>query len=194
MKQMLRIAALSLLALTGWAQNRQEQKISQELGAHEITLHGVLIDAGCPDRSLWNMTRPPEAQAASMAPMGPTTAGQATRDGQAAQSEGISVDSKTIGLERQDVTMVMNPDLSARQTDPTCAIKANTRSYALLLRDGRLLDLDDGANTLATAAVQSSRAGRQMINGRGPGFKPVVTIVGRVHGDRFFGDQLRMDK
>jgi hypothetical protein len=186
MTHTLRFSALALFVLGVAAQNREE-KIVQALHANEHTLEGVLIDAGCRDRSLWNLKRPPEPQSAAVTP-----GGRGTRGAEASQSSGISVDSKTIGLERGDITAVMNPDSSARQSDPTCAIKANTRSYALLLRDGRLLDLDEGGNTYATAAVQASPQGKAMINGRGPGFKPRVTIVGWIQGDHVFADQVKL--
>lgn len=186
MRNILRISAVAVLVLAAQAQNRQE-KVLQQLHANDHTLQGVLIDAGCEDRSLWNMTRLPEAQSAAIAP-----AGQGTRGAEGSQSQGVSVDSKTIGLEREDVTSVLNPDMSARQSDPTCAIKANTRAYALLLRSGRLLDLDEGGNTYATLAVQNSAQGKAMINGKGPGFKPMVTVVGSIYGDRVFANQVKL--
>jgi hypothetical protein len=195
MTHTLRLVVLPLFALTLSAQNK-EQKMEQPPHPREVTLQGVLIDAGCRDRSVWNLTRPPEPLNAAMPPSAPESAsGQATRGTQAAESGGISVDSKTIGLERQDVTQVVkNADLSARQSDPTCAIKANTRSFALLLRDDRLLDLDDAGTTFATAAVQASAEGRAMLNGKGPGFKPRATVVGTVQGDRIFANEVRLAK
>lgn len=170
--------------------------MEQPARRREASFQGVLIDAGCRDRSVWNMTRPPEPLNAAMPAAGQTTSGQqATRGAQATESSGISVDSKTIGLERQDVDQVMmNADLSARQSDPTCAIKADTRSFALLLHDGRLLDLDDAGTTFATAAIQASSAGRAMLNGKGPGFKPRATVIGRVQGDRIFADEVKLGK
>jgi hypothetical protein len=195
MKHKLRIALFALCALTAAAQSRREQKITKELGAREVTLEGVLIDGGCQDRSLWNLTRPAEQQAAALPASNPAASGgQATRGGEATSSGGISVDAKTIKAERQDVTAVMKTELSARQSDPTCALKANTRAYSLLTADGRLLDLDDAGSTYATAAVQASPEGRAMINGHGPGFKPRVTVVGRMQGDRFFTSGLTLEK
>ena len=183
MTHLLRMSAFAAAALAAAGQ----QKIAQELHAKDQSIQGVLMDGGCEDRSLWNLTRPAESQSAAIAPGGP-----GTRGAQASQSNGISVSSQTIGLERQDVTPVMNPDMSARQSDPTCAIRANTRAYSVLLPNGRLLDLDEGGNTFATTAVQASPQGKAMINGRGPGFKPRVTITGRVQGYRVFVDQVKL--
>jgi len=176
MKHTLRIAPLALIALAAAAQPRMES-----LHGTRETLDGVLIDAGCGDRSLWNMARPAESLSAAI-----------PAAGAAAPNHGIAVDAKTLAAERKDVIPVMNPDLSARQSDPTCAIKAGTRAYAVLLHNGRLLDLDDGGNTYAALAVQNSTPGRAMINARGPGFKPRVTVTGTVQGDRIFADELKL--
>ena len=188
MRRIVIVSSAALLVLAAQAQNRNE-KVAQQLHTNDQTLQGVLIDAGCQDRSLWNMTRPPEQQAAAIA-----TGDNGTRGAQASQSHGISVDSQTIQAERADITPVENAETIARQSDPTCAIKANTRAYAVLLRGGRLLDLDEGGNTYATAAVQDSARGRDMLNGRGAGFKPLVTIVGWIQGDRVFADQVKLGK
>lgn len=185
MRRMLGISAIGVLAFAAEAQN--PDRLAQQLRSRDNQIQGVLIDAGCEDRSLWNMRRTPETQAAAVAP-----GGDATRGAEATQASGISVDSRTIGLERQDITPVQNPDMIARQSDPTCAIKANTRAYAVLLRDGRLLDLDEGGNTYASLAVQTSPQGKAMINGQGPGFKPRVTITGWIYRDHVFADQLKL--
>jgi hypothetical protein len=176
MKHTLPIASLALMALAASAQQRTET-----LHGTSATLHGVLIDAGCEDRSLWNLARPAESLSAAI-----------PAAGQASQSHGITVDSKTLAAERRDVVQVMNPDLRARQSDPTCALKAGTRAYAVLLDNGRLVDLDDGGNTYAALAVQNSPPGRAMLNARGPGFKPRVTVTGTVEGDRIFADELKL--
>jgi len=185
MRYTLFFATLALGTLPGWG-----QQSLQPFHAQKETIQGVLVDAGCADRSGWNLDLPPEqlttAQPAQPAPTGP----QATKGDEAAQSNGISIDSKTAGTERQDVTMVMSTELAARQTDPTCAIKANTRAFAVLLPNGRLLDLDDGGNTYAALAVQHTPQGRAMINGKGPGFKPKVKVSGEVQGDRMLTQRL----
>jgi hypothetical protein len=184
MKHMLPIASLALVAAAASAQPRMEA-----LHGASATLHGVLIDAGCEDRSMWNMRRPAESVAGSTAPFAPAVAAN-----KAEESHGITVDPQTLAAERKDVVPVMNPDLRARQSDPTCALKAGTRAYALLLDNGRLLDLDDGGDTYAALAVENSPAGRAMINSRGPGFKPLVTVTGTLQGDRMFVDELKLGK
>ena len=186
MRKGLRFAVCAFSVLAAAAQE-------QPFHARQQTVQGYLIDAGCQDRSLWNMKRPPEQPAAAMAPLPSPEAKQGTRGGQASQSSGVSVDSKTIDTERQDINPVTNrPDTPSRISDPTCAIKANTRAYAVLLGDGRLLDLDEGGNTYAALAVQHSKQGRAMINGQGPGFKPQVTITGVVQGDRLFTNEVKL--
>ena len=183
-----RLIFLTLLAAGAWAQSKREEKDVRELHAHEHTYQGLLIDAGCRDRSLWNMSKPPEPQSGAIAPTG-----QGSEPAQANQASGISVDAGTIAKERSDITQVMiNNDLAARQSDPTCAIKGNTRAFALLLHDGRLLDLDEAGNTYATALVSASKQGHDMLNGQGPGFKPRATVVGWEQGARVFTDKMNL--
>ena len=52
-----------------------------------------------------------------------------------------------------------NPDLRTRQQDPNCAVSGSTVSFAILLDDGRLLNLDEGGNTLVGQAVHATRPG-----------------------------------
>lgn len=172
------VGSLALIALAAPAQQRMEV-----LHGSNETHHGILIDGSCEDRSLWNLARPAETLSAAVPALPPR---------EAASGHGIAVDSQTLAAERKDVTPVMNPDLVTRQSDATCALKAGTRAYALLLDDGRLLDLDDGGNTYAALAVQNSAPGRAMINARGPGFKPRVTVSGALQGDRIFVDKLKL--
>jgi len=176
------VALLALAAAVGSAQQRMET-----LHGNRETLRGVLIDAGCQDRSLWNLARPPESMANAVAPGQPPAPAS-----QNVESHGITVESKTIAAERKEIVPVMNPDLRARQADPTCALKTGTRAYAVLLDNGRLVDLDDGGNAYAALAVQNATAGRAMINARGPGFKPRVTVTGTLQGDRVFVDELSL--
>lgn len=184
MKHTIAAASLAFIAMAASAQQRMEA-----LHGTNETIHGVLVDAGCADRSVWNMARPAEPLAAAIAPaQAPTPAGQAV------QSHGIAIDAKTVAAERQDVTPMMIQDMSTRQSDPTCALKASTRDYAVLLDSGRLLDLDSGGNTYASLAVQNSSQGRAMMNGHGPGFKPHVTVTGTVQGFRMFTNELKLVK
>ena len=148
--------------------------------AAQPTLHGMLLDAGCRDRSAVNLRRPPEKFTPSVPVQLPPSA------------NGISVDAKTAQAERADVVSHMAPDLATRQFDPTCAITAGTRAYALLLDNGRFLDLDEGGNTFATDAVNSNPQGREMLNGRAFGFKPTVEVKGTVTGDRLVTDWLQV--
>jgi hypothetical protein len=133
-------------------------------------LHGILIDAGCRDRSAVNLAQPAERFSASVPVQMP------------AAVHGITVDAKTAEGERADVVMHQVPDLATRQPDPTCAITGGTRGYAVLLENGKLLDLDEGGNTFASEAVFATKQGRDLLNGRAYGFKPHVTIQGRIAG------------
>jgi hypothetical protein len=160
---------------------------------------GVLLDAGCRDFSSYNLGKPP----VSVAGANPAQTPQAAADAKAGSAKqpgaapnggaessgtrtafGITVDAQTLAAERGDVMPHQVADLMSRQSDPTCAIKGNTRAYALLLDNGRLLDLDDGGNTYATVAVEGSTEGRAMLTGQAPGFKPRATVKGRLQGDK----------
>jgi hypothetical protein len=181
-------AALLIFSAVAPAQSKREEKTVERLHARDTTFQGVLIDAGCRDRSVWNMKRPPEPLDVAIAPTG-----QGTQGGEATRSQGVSVDASTINAERSDVTPVLvNADSAVRQSDPTCAIKGNTRAFALLLNDGRLLDLDEAGNTYATAMVSATPQGRAMLSGKAGGFKPRVSIVGWVQQDRLFTQDLKL--
>jgi hypothetical protein len=109
-------------------------------------------------------------------------------------ASGVTVDSKTLAAERGDVLEHQVPDLHSRQMDPTCAITGATHSFALVLADGKMLNLDDGGNTFATVAIQGSAAGRAMLNGNGGGMKPEVTIKGTQRPGRVVVDSLKINK
>lgn len=145
-------------------------------------LSGLLVDASCRDRSSINLVNPPE----------PPKAPQPTRPDQGVSTKGISVNSNTVVAERQDALEHQVADMVSRQPDPTCAITGTTRGFSLLLADGRLLDLDEGGNTLAEDAVQSTEAGRSMLNGYGPGVKIKVRVNGLRRGDRLVVDNLQV--
>lgn len=139
------------------------------------TMTGILLDAGCRDRSAINLQKTPESvRTATPANMGPAD--------RAASDRRLTGDA----LEHQV------PDLFSRQPDPTCAITGATRAFALLLNNGKLLDLDEGGNTLATEAVIDTPRGQDMMNGRAYGFKPKVTIRGRQLYDRVIVDDLKV--
>ncbi len=171
-----------------------------------LTLNGILVDAGCNDRTQSNLLRPPEP----LAQLGPAEPPQMASSQEARRAQtgfatgtsepagagvsafGITVDAQTLASERADVLEHQVPDLVSRQEDPTCAINARTSNFALLMDNGRLLNLDGGGNVWAWQAVQSSTAGTMMLNGKGPASKPRVTIVGTIRGDRLTVDSLKL--
>jgi len=141
------------------------------------TIRGILIDAACRDFSRFNLSQSPQALPA------PAKDANVKADGSATAS-GITVDARTLDAERADAMPHQVADLAARQSDPTCAIKGDTHAYAVLLADGRVADLDEGGNTFADAAVKADSQGRAMLAGQAPGFKPIVTVTGRVRGSK----------
>ena len=168
--------------------------------APTVTIYGTLVDAGCRNRTAFNLKQKPEtyAQAAPPQTAAEIQAGAQMRTTQgyenpAAPSQqpnppinafGISVDSKTLSNERHDVLEHQVPDLRSRQLDPTCAITAATHAYAIVLdSNGRMLNLDDGGDTYANEAVLGSAVGRAMMTGDSGGFKPQAMIKGNIHAD-----------
>jgi hypothetical protein len=134
---------------------------------------GTLIDGSCADRSWENLAQAP--QAPQLAPAQPRNLDAA---------KGIQVNPKTLESERADVMTHQVPDLRARMADATCAVTGNTKAFAILLDNGRVMNLDEGGNTLALEAVQSSSDGRAMLNGMGPALKPKISIEAYPFGDR----------
>jgi len=150
------------------------------------SLRGILIDAACHDFSRYNLRLSPQAlPAPAKESDGKGAAGSTT-------ASGITVDAHTLDAERPDVMPHQTADLVSRQSDPTCAIKGDTHAYALLLADGRVADLDEGGNTFADAAVKADPQGRAMLAGQGPGFKPNVTVTGRVQGSRIVASAVKI--
>jgi len=170
-----------------------------------ITLHGILVDAGCRDRSQLNLTRSSIPMVAAKPAETPqeaaeenaqrSKAGFATGKNDAGTSDGnahgITVDQQTLAAEQADVLQHQVEDLVSRGDDPSCGITGRTSNFALLMNNGRLLNLDGGGNTWAWQSVQSSSAGQAMLNGNGPAVKPQVTIKGRIIGDRLIVDTLQ---
>jgi hypothetical protein len=140
---------------------------------------GMLVDASCQERSALNLRETPEV---APKPLPKQSSGGVS-------AFGVTVDARTAEQERQEALEHQVPDLRMRQADPTCAITAETRSFALLLDDGRLLGLDQGGNTKAAGFLQADPAGRALLNGVGPAVKPRVTIKGRVHATQLVVDQ-----
>jgi hypothetical protein len=149
------------------------------------TLHGILVDAGCRDRSQDNLSIAPGAPV--LAPAQPKNAPQS--NGSAA---GIQVAPQTVDRERADIMEHLVPDMRTRTSDWTCAITGNTHGFALLLDDNRLVNLDEAGNTLALEAVESTDAGRAMLNGTGQFLKPKATVIGVPHGDRILVREIHL--
>lgn len=150
----------------------------QPLPEKESTYNGMLVDASCDDRTSLNLHLPP-----TQPELATTTA--------APQSDiGVKVDPKTLKNERADALAHQTPDVVLRQPDPSCAITGSTRGFALLMQSGRLLNLNEGGNTLAYQAIYSTPEGRAMLNGTGGGVKPQVSLRGRVQGDRLIVDKV----
>src|SRR3954469_939156 len=85
---------------------------------------GMLVDASCDDRSALNLQQQPAAQ-----PMMPQSAAKANPKGPQKQNA--------------DAMVHQTPDVVTRQPDRSCAVNGGTRGFALLMPDGRLLNLDE---------------------------------------------------
>jgi hypothetical protein len=216
MKTLVRTAStLALAAFLAAAQNANEDRdrgaTRVETGpAPTVTLNGTLVDAGCRNRTALNMSLPSlpftaaapaqtasEAQSGSQmrAAQGYQNAPQpAQQQNPPTSASGITVDPKTLALERSDVLEHQVPDLRSRQMDPTCAITGATHSFSIVLPQGRMLNLDDGGNTFATEAVEGNAGGRAMLNGNSGGFKPTVVIKGRIRADKVVVQSLKIAK
>jgi hypothetical protein len=199
MKRFLWLAVFGVLAFAQLDQKTNKENMVRERGSVAVrgsdpmTFAGTLFDAACKDRSIANLALPPETLAATTPAefTSGTNTKPANNNSQGGVSaHGVSVDAKTLATERGDVLEHQVPDLRTRQMDPTCGITGRTSTYALALSDGRLLNLDQGGNTLAAEAVNSSTQGRAMLNGTAFAFKPRAKVSGRIRGDRFFVDQL----
>jgi hypothetical protein len=146
-------------------------------GGKEMTVTGILIDAGCQDRTALNLARPPRNRTGATPPDGPDA------------DRNINPEAERAGAIAQQVPETIN-----RQPDMTCAVTEATRGFALLLDDGRLVNLDEAGNTRAIDAVGRSAAGRAMLNGKGPAVKPKVEVTGRFLEERLLVTKLRLLK
>ncbi len=180
------------------SQNMDRGRLGTEASvpAKPSTWRGILVDAGCQDRSSANLRRAP-----ALAPAAPPDNASAdpadTPNGRAAQNgavsgKGINVDTSTAQAERSDPMETHTQDHLTRQMDSACSITAGTKAYALLLKDGTLLNLDEGGNTKAFEAFQSSRQGQDILNGHGSGDKPRAAIKGMRRGDKLEVDTIRL--
>jgi hypothetical protein len=180
------VLALATVSLWGQAQNQNRDRgqtrpadesqswtrgrlgTQAPLPEKSATYTGTLIDATCDDRSALNLGRVPSKQMAQPNP--DAEKGGATPPAAVAAQQ--------------------TPDAVARQNDRTCSITGGTRGFALLTAKGRLLNLDEGGNTLTNQALYTNEAGRAMLNGTGGGIKPQVNIRGRVQGDRLIVEKI----
>ena len=172
--------------LAAFAQPPVATKTDQEHAQSPAVFRGILIDAGCRDLSQYNLHLPPQAVPAPNEEQNKAAAGAGVT------ASGITVDARTLDAQRADVMPHQVRDLVSRQSDPTCAIKGNTRAYAVLLPDGRVAGLDEGGNTFADDAVKADPDGRAMLAGQGTGFKPAVSVKGRIQGSRIVVQELKI--
>ena len=108
----------------------------------------------------------------------------------------MRVDPSVVDTERGEAMWAYHVDHLTRQMDPGCAVNGSTKGFALLVpgqKSDRLLDLDEGGNTLAWDAFQASQTGQKVLNGEAPGEKPVATVVGTAHGDRLIVKTIRLE-
>jgi hypothetical protein len=157
-----------------WTRGRLGTPLPPPKGVQEYS--GILIDGTCGDRSSLNLRETPQK------PVLATT--KSLPQGAEGSASGVNVDAKTMETERADALAHQTPDLIMRQADPSCAITGSTRGFALLTREGRLLNLDEGGTTYAWQAIHSLPEGRAVLNGTGGGVKPQVSVRGRLQGDR----------
>ncbi|HEY7391183.1 MAG TPA: hypothetical protein VH640_21890 [Bryobacteraceae bacterium] len=174
--------------------------------AGSVEISGILVDAGCGDRSQENLARTP-APMNLIAPATNSELQQAMNDQRSKtafagkdvqpqpptiQAHGVTVDKETLAQEQADVLQHQVRDLYSRQPDDSCGITGDTKAFALLTDQGRLLNLDEGGNTWAAQAVQSSEEGHALLNGMGSSFKPRVTIKGEIYADQLVVEHLTL--
>jgi hypothetical protein len=133
------------------------------------TFRGLLVDDGCLNRSGANMKRMP--QEGAPAPLSPP-----------------NTEAERAGAMAHQVA-----DHRSRQPDDTCGVTGQTSGFGLLLDDGRYISFDEGGNTKAAMAVQSSAAGRDMLNGRKSAVKPRATVTAAVQGGRVAVDSVKVE-
>src|SRR5690349_15299978 len=103
---------------------RVESHFSERLPTGPYWLQGTLVDAACPDRSMLNLSQPPETNTTTARPGGSEQEADrvAPAETGGVAAHGISVDAQTLARERADVMAHRVQDLAGRQLDPTCAI------------------------------------------------------------------------
>lgn len=139
---------------------------------HDLkTWSGLMVDGGCRDRTPQNLRTPPVDTI-------PVTG---TPD---KPPKGIAVAPQIVKAERAEAVLPDTPDHASRYDSASCAITADTKAFAILLDNNQLLDLDEGGNTLAFDAFQSTPAGAAILNGKVGGLKPRATVTGLAAGRR----------
>ncbi len=132
---------------------------------------GLLVDAGCRDRSLANLLSPPTQEIAAAVPA-------------VTKVPGIVIAPQVVKAERGDVLLPHTLDHASRYSSASCAITADTSAFALLLLpDGPLLNLNAAGNTFALESFQATAAGRQILEGKTGGLKPHAVVWGLRQGD-----------
>jgi hypothetical protein len=185
--------------------NRRAGKRQGVIPLDDLVITGILVDGGCVDRSSLNLRWPADGGTATTPSQPaeqvkhqekqatPAKTGSSERVSTGSlDAKGVAVTQTTANNERNDVLRHLTPDLRTRQGDPMCAITGSTRGFALLMANGRLVDLDEGGNTYAMQAVMSDSAGRAMMNGEGPPIKPRTEVKGKVRGDRLIVSELKL--
>jgi hypothetical protein len=136
-----------------------------------MTWSGVMVDASCRDRSLENLLAPPaESLAGQNEPQKP--------------ARGITVSPQVLKAERGKAVLPDTLDHASRYSSASCALTADTKAFALVGPNGLLLELDEGGNTLAFDAFESTPAGAAILNGKVGGLKPMVKVTGLQAGRR----------
>ena len=127
---------------------------------------GLLVDAGCRDRSLLNLLSPPTQEVAPAQPA-------------VTKVPGITVSPQVVKAERGDVLLPHTLDHASRYSSASCAITADTTSFALLvLPKGPVLNLNQAGNTFAMESFQATPAGREILEGKTGGLKPHAVVWG----------------
>jgi hypothetical protein len=143
------------------------------------SFHGVLLDGSCAELATLNLRDTPMRQ--------PAVTPQGTANRSKLEAKGA-----TIERERADAMAQQVRDQYGRQPDLSCAVTAGTSGFAVLLDNGRLVDLDSGGAMHALEALRSSSQGRAMLDGSGPALKPRVQLSGWVSGTRLITQSVKL--
>jgi hypothetical protein len=181
-------------------------RVGAEPPTGPVTFTGTLVDAGCHNRWQDNLASQPAPLKQSAPAETPqeeafentqrTQTGFAGKDVEpqppGVTAFGITVDKQTLDQEQSEVLPHQVPDLYSRQRDNSCGITGDTTAFAVLTDKGQLVDLDEGGNTWAWQAVQSTAGGRDMLEGKGAAVKPRVTVKGQLWADTLVVESLSL--